>query len=276
MLLFAHDGSLNGDFVARYALHWAEASQHRLRVLHVTEDEASFEPTRARLTELAERAGVALEVEVVPRRGASVAQRLLEHVPADPASFLVCGARRRPHNALFFGKTVSAELFARAPASVVAVRVVHPGTLGAPDRVLLPLGGHPRGAAQALPFLCLLGSSLRHVQVLWVREVSRFRYRSLGPESVQRFVAEGRRFLEGVERELVQELGPRGVVVDGSVVLSDDAPKEIAIFAGNHRSRLICLGASERSRTERFLYGSPIEQVLRLAPCDVAIVRRAR
>jgi nucleotide-binding universal stress UspA family protein len=33
------------------------------------------------------------------------------------------------------------------------------------------------------------------------------------------------------------------------------------------------MGASERTLTERFLFGSPIEQVLRDATCDVAIYR---
>ena len=38
-------------------------------------------------------------------------------------------------------------------------------------------------------------------------------------------------------------------------------------------SRLVCLGASERSLPQRLAYGNPIERILRDAPCDVAVYR---
>ena len=64
--------------------------------------------------------------------------------------------------------------------------------------------------------------------------------------------------------------------MDANVVVSDDVPKEIVIHASRSKSRLIYLGASERNLTQRLWYGNPIEQVLREAPCDVAIYRGAR
>ena len=57
------------------------------------------------------------------------------------------------------------------------------------------------------------------------------------------------------------------------VVVSDDPPKEILIMAARLGSELILMGASERGLPHRFLYGNPIEQVLRRTPCDVAVYR---
>jgi nucleotide-binding universal stress UspA family protein len=62
-------------------------------------------------------------------------------------------------------------------------------------------------------------------------------------------------------------------LIDAHVTVSDDVPKEIVIAANKTKSRLICLGASERNLSERFWFGNPIEQVLRNATCDVAIYR---
>jgi nucleotide-binding universal stress UspA family protein len=59
--------------------------------------------------------------------------------------------------------------------------------------------------------------------------------------------------------------------LDLAVVVSDDVPKEIVILANKMKSQLIFMGASERALGQRLVYGSPIEQVLRSAPCDVAI-----
>lgn len=58
--------------------------------------------------------------------------------------------------------------------------------------------------------------------------------------------------------------------------LSVDAPKEILVHAGKLRSRLVCLEASERTLTGRLVYGNPVEEVLRDAPCDIAVYRASR
>ena len=48
---------------------------------------------------------------------------------------------------------------------VIAIRVVHPGVLGQPGTVLLPLAASPRSAARALFLLRLLGGDLQYLHV---------------------------------------------------------------------------------------------------------------
>lgn len=276
MLLFAYDGSLNGDWVAHYAVRFAASSEEKtLRLVHVHEGEPVIAPRLARIEGECRVAGVSLEVELVPRRG-PVAESILARAAADPDATIIAGTRQKPRNMAYLARTVTADLLARAPCAVVALRVVHPGTLGHPERVLLPLSGHPRGAAGAVPLLRHLGSGLAHLHVLFVREVSRLRFRALGARSAERLLVEGRRFVVAVEGEIREALETRRFALDSSVVVSDDVPKEILVHAAKQRARLICLGASERSLPERLVYGNPIEQVLREAPCDVAVYRSGR
>ena len=85
MLVFAYDGSLNGDWVAHYAVRFAVHTGARtLRLVHVREGLArvaaaksasSASPTSARLL------GVGLEIDLVERGGTDVAERLLQYVP---------------------------------------------------------------------------------------------------------------------------------------------------------------------------------------------------
>lgn len=278
MLHFAYDGSLNADWVSHYAIRLA--SHHpdrRLSLLHV-DDSALARPELddriARIETECQRASVELHVQIHRRRG-SVADSIVRHVPRGPDSFLVCGTRARQKNLAFLAGTVSEELLGRAPFHVLAVRVVEPGLLGLPRRMLLPVSGRPHVLSRRLPFLGLFGADIQRVHVLLVREVDRARFHRLHDSAVRRLLAEGQDYVRRVEQDLASGLGELDFHVDSSVSVSDDVPKEIVIQANKHGSRLIFMGASERSLPERLFYGNPIEQVLRNAPCDVAICRGA-
>ena len=117
-----------------------------------------------------------------------------------------------------------------------------------------------RGAQRLLP----AGASLTCAR----REVSRLRLRFLSDDGARRLLAEGRAFLVHLEEELRQGLAPQPVELDSSVVVSDDAPREILLRASRRRSRLICLGAPERSLAPQ---GDPVERILRDTPSDVAV-----
>jgi nucleotide-binding universal stress UspA family protein len=276
MLAFAYDGSLNGDWVAHYAVRFAAATpERRLRLLHVHDGRVppDLESRIARIADECTQLAVTLDPELHPGAGARVAERLLALVPPGAGSMLVAGTRSRPRNLAFLAGTVSARLLAADHCSVVALRVMHPGVLGQPGRVLLPVAGHPRGARFALPLLRLLRPDLRELQLLLVRELSRIRFRLLRPTTARRLLEDGRASLARIEDEVRATLAPHACTLDAHVVLSDDAPKEILVFAGKLRSRLVCAGASERSLPQRVVYGSPIEQMLREAPCDVAVYR---
>jgi nucleotide-binding universal stress UspA family protein len=274
VIVFAYDSSLNGDWVAHYAVRFAaNTSARKLRLVHVT-DAAADAHLRERLGRIADECkvlGVELETELAPTLGADVTARLLELVPK--GATLVVGTRARPRNLAFLAGTVSARVMAAGRFPVVAIRVVHPGVLGQPGSVLLPIADRPRPAANALPLLRLLGQDLQQLHVLYVRELSRLRFRVLGTQAAERLLTEGRALVAPIEDELREGLEPHRVELDSTVVVSDDAPKEIVLQAGKHRSRLICLAASKRTLPERMVYGRPIELVLRDAPSDVAVYR---
>lgn len=277
MLVFAYDGSLNDDWVAHYAARFASHDESRtLRLVHVHEPvlEPHLPERIARIADECRLLGVHLETELVLRGDADVAGRLLAIVP--PAATLVAGTRARPRNLALFAGTVSARLFETSRFAVIALRVVHPGVLGQPGRVLLPLAGRPRSAAYALPPLRLLGDDLHQLHVLHVREVSRLRFRLLGRPSLERLLVRGRALLAPIEQELIRGLAPHHFEIDSSVVVSRDPPREILLHAARHRSRLICLGASGRTSAQRLVHGNPIEEVLRDAPADVAVYRGVR
>jgi nucleotide-binding universal stress UspA family protein len=241
--------------------------------VHVSDasSESTLDARIARIADESRVLGVALETELVPGREGHVAERLLEIVPE--GATLLAGTRARPRKHAFLAGTVSARLLETTRCSVIAMRVVHPGVLGQPGNVLLPLHGRPGEAALALPLLRLLGEDLRRLHVLVVREGSGFRFRSMRPERVATRRAEGRLLAASIEDDLRTGLAPRRVHLDSSVAVSDDAATNIRLCAGAHHSRLIGIGALRRSLLRRLVRGNPVEQLLRDAPTDVAVYR---
>jgi len=274
VLAFAYDGSLNGDWVAHYAVRFARNTPARtLRLVHVHagSPEAHLGERIARIAEECKVLGVVLETELVRNPGGDVAASLLELVPL--GTTLIAGIRPRPRNRAFLAGSLSARLFDAGRFPVIAVRVNHPGVLGQPGRVLLPIAAHPRAAANALPVLRLLGDDLHDVHVLFVREVSPVRSRILSRDRTESLLAQGRTLAASVEEALRAGLAPHRLGLDSGVVVSDDTQREILLSAGKHRSRLICLGASRRTLPRRLRHGGLIEAVLRDAPSDVAVYR---
>jgi nucleotide-binding universal stress UspA family protein len=274
VLVFAYDGSLNGDWVAHYAVRFAaNTSARKLRLVHIADgaSESSLDEHIARIADECKVLGVALESELTPRRGASVAERLLEIVPG--RATLIAGLRARPRNRAFLAGTVTARLLEAGRFSVIAMRVVHPGVLGQPGSVLLPIAGRPHQSAHALPLLRLLGEDLQHLHLLFVREVSGLRLRFMSHEDAEKLLAEGRALVAPIEDALRLGLAPLRFELESSVAVSDHALKEIVLYACKLRSRLIALGASRRTLLERVVFGNPVEQLLRDAPADVAVYR---
>ncbi len=269
MLVFAYDGSLNGDWVAHYAVRFAaNGSERKLRLVHLYEGspEPNLHERIARIDRECGLVGVTLEVELGARGGTGVAERLLALVP--PGGAVVAGTRARARDSAFLAGTVSAQLIEARRCPVIAIRVVHPGVLGLPGSVLLPVEAKGREVKRALALLRLLGPDLQRLDLVLVRAVSRLRLRFLSDEGARRLLAEGRAFLVPLEEELRRGLAPQPVELDSSVLVSDDAPREILLRASRRRSRLICLGAPERPLAPR---GDPVERILRDTPSDVAV-----
>jgi nucleotide-binding universal stress UspA family protein len=156
---------------------------------------------------------------------------------------------------------------------VLALRVVQPGLLGVPRRLLFPVAGDVASFRSGLPFLKLLLPDLTHIHLLHVERVSAMRMRLLTHEQSVHLRRPGVGLCVEVERELTVALGDSEVMVDTHVVVSNDVAQEILIHAGKLNSRLIYTAASERSPARSFVAGNPLEQLLRDAPCDVAVYR---
>ena len=274
MLHFAYDGSIHGDWVARYAMRMAtRLSEPRMRVLHVHDrqvPDSVLETGLARIESECASLSVACEIAVHPARGA-VAATLLGLVPQRRDHYLVCGTRARHKGRGFLTGTVSQQLLREGRCQVLSLRVIQPGLLGGPRSFLVPVSGRPEGIQVGLPFLRLMVPESAQLEVLLVHRMSRQRFRSIGHAEAAVLIERGQAYVLGIERALSTELNLPLGRLDAAVVLSDDLPKEIVIQANKAKSQIIYMGASAISLRQRSVYGSPIEQVLRNAPCDIAI-----
>ncbi len=273
-IFLAHDGSLNGDWIGNYALHMAAGSTaRRLVVLHVEDANISGEPLHRRLeriTELGERMRVAVEVRILPmHRG--VFGGLDDHLADAPASIVVCGARvaggRRGH----LRGTISESLLNSARCGVLAVRVLQPGLLGDPRRVLLALSGG--SAAPALPFLAPLAAAIEHLDILHVAMVSKFRFGNMTAADAARHYHAAQSAAERAMEEVAGATSLPPERIDSHVRVSDDWAKQVAVEAGRYRAGLAMVEMPAAGRGLSF--GHPIEELMRIAPSDVAVYRKA-
>ncbi len=274
MLYFAYDGSIHGDWVARYAMRMAKRlPEPLLHTIYVEDGQLSTEALQKRLTRIesaCEALDLPLEVTVAAQNK-SVADTLLGLITGGPEHLLVCGTRVRQRGRGFLTDTVSEQLLRVSPCQVLSVRVMQPGLLGGPRNFLVPVSGRPEGMRVGLPFLRSLVPQDGKLEVLLVRRVSHRRFVHISHAEATALVQQGQRYVASIEHALCTELGLPAESVDRTVVLSDDIPKEIVIHAAKHKSQLIYMGAPPSSLRRRSVYGNPIEQVLRSTPCDVAI-----
>ena len=288
VLFFAYDGSLGGSWVAHYAVRFAATTAaRRLHLVHVHEaggPHAQVLDRMARIGAECALLGVALETELIASplpagsaQAVEVASRILDVVP--PGAMVLAGARAKARAGALLAGTVSARLLAARQVSVVAIRVVHPGALGQPGRVLLPVVDRAGFVAGALPVLRMLAPDLEHLHLALIHQVSSVRARFQSTAAAQELVGDGRRRLLELEAEVRAGLAPHQPLVDSSVALAPDSAREIVLQAARHRARLICLDAaySPRLRALRALSTETmLERVLRDAPADVAIFRSVR
>jgi nucleotide-binding universal stress UspA family protein len=273
MFSFAYDGSINGDWVSHYAVQLAGAHPDRtLTLVHVRDGRIA----RARLTEKlarlrleCEHQGVRLETRLPEPKSSGRFETLRSALPQGPEHFLICGTPALERRRGCLRGTLSGRLLRELQCNVLAMRVVHPGLLGSPRRLLVPIDERPEGFCTALPFLQLFAPQLTHLHLMLVARVGH----RLSHEHGERLRGPGLAYCERVEREIAERLGPGARIMDAQVLVSDQVHHEILIAANRTRSRLIYMGVSERGRAERLRYGDPVEQVLRESTCDVAVYR---
>jgi hypothetical protein len=276
MIYLAYDGSLNGDWVSRYAIRLAtHAPEKRLTLVHI--EDRSVSPVR--VAEKIEKVGrecsaqgIELDRQILPLKK-NVCQSLLKAIPWGRESFVVCGTRIRSKRQAFLSGTISEKLLKYSKFNVLAVRVVQPGLLANPRTFLIPLAGHPRGFQSAWPFFRLFLPEVEELYLLRIMTVSSFRLRQLSGQRIQVLRKKGLKYLGSVMQDIKQGCGDATFRLDCRVVLSNDWPREILVHSSKLKSRMILLGASERTRLGRAMYANSLERVLRGTPCDMGIYR---
>jgi nucleotide-binding universal stress UspA family protein len=276
MIYLAYDGSINGDWIAGYAVTLAAHDPaRRLVILHVAAGEFPLDDIRAKIERIERRAiavDVAVDVAVVPSNG-DVFHDLLAWIRNGPDVAVVCGARARAGGRGYLAGTVSERLLRHRLFEVAAIRVVQPGLLGAPRRFLFPAAGDPRGLGAGMDLLARFAPAVDRVHLLHVEVLRRTAFRHLGADKAARLRAKGWRYLEGVEAELIARAGVGAERIGVDAVVSDDWAHETIVAASRHKSQLILLEASRQHLAGGALRGDPLELVLRDAPCDVAVYR---
>jgi nucleotide-binding universal stress UspA family protein len=278
MVWLAFDGSLNAEWLSHYARRCARSAARRELKLAFVRDgtlgDSAIEERFARVERHCRSEGLTFDARILPQR-ADVARTLLDLAAEDPKELLLCGTRVKRRQLGFLGGTVSEVLLRRATCPVLALHVATPGLLGAANRLLLPVMGHPRGSDPALPFLRVLAPGLSEIFILSVHlqgAASALRRSSQFPrlpEESDRWA-----YVQAIEHQLREALesGKRPkITIDREVVVSDNAAEEIVVAAKQRRAELILLGASQRSAAQRLWGGTPSETILRHAPCDVGI-----
>jgi len=276
MICLAYDASLNGDWVARYAIRFAVHSEEKLlNLVHVRDGSLPDDQLERKLEHL-ERECLAQGVELVPEivdLDGSVIHALHRALTVGPADSLICGTRVRVQGRPYLAGTIAEKLLQHPRCNVLAIRVVQPGLLGCPRHLLLPLGGHPRGFGVTAPFLRLFLPDIDTVHLMRALPVSTYRLRHLDPLQMQALRQRGVRHLAEVSNAITRMRNHHEFRLDSRILVCDDLAREILVHASHLKAGLVLLGASERTWWHRLLQASPIERVLRGSPCDVGICR---
>jgi len=276
MIYLAYDGSLNGDWVFRYALRFASHSPEKaLTLVHVQDGGLSkplFEEKLERIGLECRLHGVGLCLDVRPG-GRDVFATLASVIPDGPESMVVCGTRVRSRHKAYLRGTVAEKLLYSGRFSVLAMRVVHPGLLGNPHHFLIPLAGHPRGFRAVWPFIRLFLPDVKSVCLMRGMPVHPLRHPYLSAADHRLRREEGGAYLSLIREEIIREIDVADIHLDFRTVVCDDWPGEILVHASQLKSQMILLGASERTLAQRALRANPLERMLRDAPCDLGVYR---
>jgi len=274
MIYFAYDGSIDGDWVSRYAIQMAACSTPAaLHLVHVRErpNENVLGDKVGRIEHECRLRGVTLTVSEKP-----LEQDLFSTLVSmlDPASLVICGMRTKSHKAArrgYLKESIARRLLEHGAFDVLAIKVLHPGLLGVPHRLLLPLHAVLPLPQAGFRFLHLMAPHLHRMHLLELIPAGRIPFRP----GFRRWLATQRQMaasrLAERESELAGTLELDREQFDCSTRLTAAWPCEVVVRAGRHKSQLIFMGLPRRSMLQRLRSIYPVEEVLRDAPCDVAI-----
>jgi nucleotide-binding universal stress UspA family protein len=276
MIILAHDGSVYGDWVARYALNFAALeSDRKLLVLHVQDGKSSRELVAAKFSQL-EAACQSRAIEFLPQvlpLNSGVYRSLRHAIPPDPNSLLLCGTRVKAKRSAFLRGSVAEQLLRNRQCPVLALRVVQPGLLGTPHELLLPLAGHVDGFSRVWPIFQRLAASAQRVHLFRSLHVHHLRHAYLHPDRERLLLNAGQAYLANIAEQIADNLPESQRCIERQVMIASDWPNAVLMQASRLKVQMVLLGVSERSMAHRAFHGVGIERVLGETPCDVGIYR---
>jgi nucleotide-binding universal stress UspA family protein len=276
MIYLAYDGSLNGNWIFRYALRLAsQTKEKKLYLIHVRDQNLPEDLLQKKFQDL-EQDCRASGIDLILKLRAfekSVFHSLLKAVPEGRNNCLICGARVRSKQRSYLSGTVSEQLLKQHKFNVMVVRVVQPGLLGNPHDFLIPLAGHPRGFKSGWPIFRLFLPHVSTVHLLRCMKVSTFGRRHLSLQKKRSLHDIGFKYLSMVRNEILDKKGTSEFFLDLRVVVNTDWVREVLVHASTLKVHMILLGASERALARKVMQGDPFERLLRDSPCDVGIYR---
>jgi len=275
MIILAYDGSLNGDWVSRYAIRFAAHTGSVLSVLNVRDGSVTNDQMVGKLRRLeyeCRTMGVEAVTDILPEER-DVCFTLMNHIPSGTGNIVVCGTRVRSRQQRFLSGTVSEKLLRTGLFPVMALRVVQPGLLGAPRDLLLPFSGQPGCFEEAWTFFRLLLPDLDRLFLMRWFEVSAIRLPNLSMARRDAMRQIGERYLAEIGEEIIRRSGDSMFRLDWRIGVCDDWVNEVLVQASRLKVGMVMLSASEGLFDHRFLHGNDLERLLRGTPCDVGIYR---
>jgi len=275
-IFLAYDGSINADWVSRYAIRIAANTQNRkLFLLHILDGTYSTEQINLKINAIEAECAfqhVELGHSILPF-SRNVPRTLLQSIPHGPHNFCICGSRITSRGKGFLTGTISEKLLRAKKFNVLAIRVVQPGLLGCPNDLLIPLMGIKVSGAASLPFYRLLAPDIKKVHFLLVVYANPWllRYRPLSFLRTAR--DRGFESLRKVLADMKEPDHPPTVHLDGKVVVSSDWVRETLVQASKLHTQLILLEDRDQRTLANWLQQRRIERILRNTTCDVALCK---
>ncbi len=275
-IYLAYDGSINGDWIAHYAINFAAFHPtRRLRVLHVETTDISGAALADKfdtLRRIAHHAGVTADIEICPMHHGAFGG-LIEQLPKGKDTVVVCGARVQAGRRGILSGTVSEKLLAARDLTAIALRIVQPGLLGVVRRLLLPVSEPSPDLARARTLLRLVAPSLTDLRLLYVTELSTGRFRALDVTKSGALLHQAQGYLAEIEPQLIDGIDLSKAHIDAAARVTDDWAREILVDAGRTRTDLMALEVPATNLQGRLAFGDPVEVILRDTPCDIALLR---
>lgn len=271
MIILAFDGSINSDWLMHYGIYAASISNKKLILLHVLNNEIVTDELNEKLLRaesLCSRKKVVCEVRIIPKRK-NVTFSIAQEIGSSTDVLCLCGTRIRSRRKGILRGTVSEKLLKLNRFPVLAVRVVHPGMLGNPDRILVGISGRPDIFEKFKTVFSIFLKNAKELHILHVVSVRGLSFRGTG--------ASGNKKKKGLLHvkhvvEKIKDLIP-GLKIDTSVDISFNWPEEVLLHAAKLKINFILLGATDRTLGGRLFSVNRFERILRETPCDVGIYR---